>query len=76
MDEYYFLPEDFAALDRQIREIFVKIREIGQEIGASCNEGAETYHDKKDIVVSKILRRVLLNRRQLRFPALVSPARL
>lgn len=45
MGEFYFLPEDFAALDRQIREISMKIREIGQEMGASCNEGAETYHD-------------------------------
>ena len=45
MAEYYFLPADFAALNAQIEGIDRKIREIGQEMGASCTEGAETYHD-------------------------------
>lgn len=42
---FYFLREDFDELNRQISEICEKIREIGQEMGRSCREGAETFHD-------------------------------
>jgi transcription elongation GreA/GreB family factor len=45
MAEYFFLPEDFEQLSRQIINIADKIREIGQIMGESCEEGAETYHD-------------------------------
>lgn len=45
MAEYYFLPEDFEELSRQILEIADRIREIGRIMGESCEEGAETYHD-------------------------------
>ena len=45
MATYYFLQNDFEALARQIRAIDGRIKEIGQEMGASCEEGAETYHD-------------------------------
>ena len=42
---FYFLPEDFKKLNAQIQEISDRIKAIGQEMGLSCQEGAETYHD-------------------------------
>jgi len=42
---YYFLKDDFDELNDQILKICDKIREIGQEMGSSCKEGAETFHD-------------------------------
>jgi len=42
---YYFLPHDFEELNAQIDRICTTIKEIGQEMGASCREGAETFHD-------------------------------
>ena len=45
MTAYYFLRNDFEELARQILAIDGRIREIGHEMGASCEEGAETYHD-------------------------------
>jgi transcription elongation factor GreA len=43
--KYYFLREDYEKLNEQILEISNRIREIGQEMGNSCQEGAETFHD-------------------------------
>jgi len=43
--KYYFLREDFEKLNEQILEINNRIRKIGQEMGNSCQEGAETFHD-------------------------------
>jgi transcription elongation GreA/GreB family factor len=45
MRTYFFLRHDFARLVEQIETIRTRIREFGQEMGASCGEGAETYHD-------------------------------
>ena len=42
---YYFLREDIGKLSEQIHEIDARIKAIGQEMGASCEEGAETFHD-------------------------------
>lgn len=42
---YYFLKEDFEALNAEISKIADKIKEIGKEMGKSCQEGAETFHD-------------------------------
>ncbi len=42
---YYFLKHDYNELKNQIQYITDKIRAIGQEMGASCEEGAETFHD-------------------------------
>lgn len=42
---YYFLKEDFEALNAEINKIADKIKEIGKEMGKSCQEGAETFHD-------------------------------
>ncbi len=42
---YYFLKEDFEELNKQIDKLTSQIREIGQEMGKSCKEGAETFHD-------------------------------
>src|SRR3972149_4386566 len=42
---YYFLKEDFDALNLEIVKIADKIKEIGKEMGKSCQEGAETFHD-------------------------------
>jgi hypothetical protein len=41
---FYFLPEDFTALNARIAELTAVLREIG-EMGKSCQEGAETFHD-------------------------------
>lgn len=42
---YYFLRKDFEALNAEIEKIADKIKEIGKEMGKSCQEGAETFHD-------------------------------
>ena len=42
---YYFLKKDFEALNAEIEKIADKIKEIGKEMGKSCQEGAETFHD-------------------------------
>jgi transcription elongation factor GreA len=42
---FYFLREDFGKLNAQIAEINARIKQIGKEMGASCQEGAETFHD-------------------------------
>lgn len=42
---FYFLKEDFEALTVEIEKIAEKIKEIGKEMGRSCQEGAETFHD-------------------------------
>lgn len=41
----YFLREDYDALCNEIIVLCDRIKEIGKEMGASCQEGAETYHD-------------------------------
>ena len=41
----YFLREDFEELNGQIEAISTRVAEIGQEMGDSCQEGAETFHD-------------------------------
>lgn len=45
MTHYYFTKEDFAALNQEIASICDRIKEAGKEMGASCGEGAETFHD-------------------------------
>jgi transcription elongation GreA/GreB family factor len=42
---YYFLKKDFDALNAEIEKLADKIKEIGHEMGKSCQEGAETFHD-------------------------------
>ncbi len=42
---YYFLREDFVALSAEIEKVVEKIKASGQEMGKSCQEGAETFHD-------------------------------
>ena len=42
---YYFLIEDFQKLSKQIADVNNRIAEIGREMGESCREGAETFHD-------------------------------
>ena len=42
---HYFITEDLEALDDKIADLTARFREIGQEMGKSCEEGAETYHD-------------------------------
>lgn len=43
--KYYFLPADLAKLEEDIENITLRVREIGREMGESCSEGAETFHD-------------------------------
>jgi transcription elongation GreA/GreB family factor len=42
---YYFLKEDFLALSAEIEKIADRIKGFGREVGLSCKEGAETFHD-------------------------------
>jgi len=42
---FYFLREDFDELNSQIKAICEKIKAIAEDIGKSCQEGSETYHD-------------------------------
>lgn len=42
---YYFLKEDFDMLNAEIEKLANRIKEIGHEMGKSCQEGAETFHD-------------------------------
>lgn len=42
---YFFLREDFLALEDKIAEVEEKVRECGREMALSCQEGAETFHD-------------------------------
>ena len=42
---YYFLPEDYKRLNDEITDINNRIAEVGKEMGESCKEGAETFHD-------------------------------
>ncbi len=45
IEMYYFLKKDFDTLNAEIEKIADKIKEIGQEMSKSCQEGAETFHD-------------------------------
>jgi transcription elongation GreA/GreB family factor len=42
---FYFLPDDLQRLGRRITEVEEHIRAVGREMGESCTEGAETFHD-------------------------------
>lgn len=42
---FYFLREDFDGLNTEIEKVADKIKEIGKDMGQSCREGAETFHD-------------------------------
>jgi len=42
---FYFLPADLRKLDLRIEEVKEHIRAVGREMGESCSEGAETFHD-------------------------------
>ena len=44
-DKHYFLREDLEALNKSIRDIDDRIRDILQQAGSSCREGADTWHD-------------------------------
>ncbi len=42
---YYFLEKDYRKLVDEMQSIEARIKDIGKEMGASCQEGAETFHD-------------------------------
>ncbi|MEY2664837.1 MAG: hypothetical protein RIT04_645, partial [Candidatus Parcubacteria bacterium] len=42
---HYFLQHDYEALLSSIEELRKRITDIGKEMGESCREGAETFHD-------------------------------
>jgi transcription elongation GreA/GreB family factor len=75
---FYFLLEDFEALNARILEISNRIRDIGREMGLSCQEGAETFHDnfayedgeRQQRMWSRRLRELVLIRNQAK---VVSP---
>lgn len=41
----FFLKKDFEALTQEINSVCDRIKEAGKEMGISCQEGAETFHD-------------------------------
>ena len=45
MDSLFFLQDDYEALQREIVLLTRRISEVGREMGRSCEEGAETFHD-------------------------------
>jgi transcription elongation GreA/GreB family factor len=45
MKKYYFLPDDFQDLETAIQKIHDRLTTFGLEIGESCLEGSETFHD-------------------------------
>lgn len=42
---YYFAGEDLLILKRNIEQLRERIKKIGKNMGESCGEGAETFHD-------------------------------
>lgn len=42
---YYFAEKDLSILRLNIKQLREKIKEIGKNMGESCGEGAETFHD-------------------------------
>jgi transcription elongation GreA/GreB family factor len=42
---YHFLPKDYQKLLDQIEKLRGRVKEIGKEMGESCREGAETFHE-------------------------------
>lgn len=42
---YFFTKEDFDGLNREIAVACDRIKDAGKEMGLSCQEGAETFHD-------------------------------
>lgn len=45
--KYLFLHKDYNHLLKKMDEVFVEIKRLGKEIGASCDE-TETFHDNFD----------------------------
>lgn len=42
---YFFLPEDFLKLTEKVHAVMDEMERVAQDMGESCQEGAETYHD-------------------------------
>lgn len=42
---FFFLQEDLDELDKEIQKLIRQRAEAGQEIGKSCQESSETFHD-------------------------------
>mgnify|MGYP001567408397 CR=1 FL=1 len=42
---YFFTKEDLDVLNREISAVCDHIKDAGKEMGLSCQEGAETFHD-------------------------------
>jgi len=45
MERYYFTLEDLEGLKQTMENIHNKVRDVGKEMGLSCQEGADTFHD-------------------------------
>lgn len=43
--DFFFLPEDIERFDGHIASVEEHIRAVGRDMGAACNESAETWHD-------------------------------
>lgn len=42
---YYFLQKDLEQLDNEINNILSQLKKLGQELGESCKQSSETWHD-------------------------------
>jgi len=42
---YFFTKKDFEGMNREIANTCDRIKDAGREMGLSCQEGAETFHD-------------------------------
>ena len=44
--KYYFFPEDIAVLERTVKELYDKLRELGKEQGEAAGQSTENFgHD-------------------------------
>lgn len=42
---YFFLKDDLLDIDKKVVELVDRLKKVGEMVGESCREGAETYHD-------------------------------
>ncbi len=45
LEKHYFLRDDLEALNESIHDIDERIKDVLQQAGGSCKEGADTWHD-------------------------------
>lgn len=61
---YYFLERDWMELNDRIRSVNKKVEDAGKDVGESCSQGAETFHDNAPY--EEAVRAMQLNSSRLR----------